>query len=116
MEPNLKLSQDEGEVLEDPLVYRRITGKLQYLIIIRPDLSYLVNKLSQFLTVPQLPHLKVAQRLLQYIKTCPGQGLLFPASFAVQMKAYTDSDWAACQDTRRSTSSFCMLLGSFLVS
>ncbi|XP_062099780.1 uncharacterized mitochondrial protein AtMg00810-like [Humulus lupulus] len=116
MEPNLKLSEDEGEVLEDPLVYRRIIGNLQYLTITRPDLSYSVNKLCQFLIAPRLPHLKVAQRLLQYVKTCLAQGLLFPASSEVKMRAYTDLYWEACQETRRSTSSFCIFLGSSLIS
>ena len=59
MEPNVKLSQEEGEVLEDPAVYRRLIGSLLYLTITRPDLSYSVNRLSQFLAKPRLPHFKV---------------------------------------------------------
>ncbi|XP_062086089.1 uncharacterized mitochondrial protein AtMg00810-like [Humulus lupulus] len=91
-------------------------GKLQYLTITRPDLSYFVNKLSQFLATPQIPHMQVAQRLLQYVKECPGLGLLFPASSEVKLKAYMDSDWAACQDTRQSTTGFCVFLGHSLIS
>lgn len=52
MEPNLKLSQTDGEMLEDPLSYRRLIWKLIYLTIMRPDLSYAVNRLSQFFAAP----------------------------------------------------------------
>ena len=46
MESNLKLSKDDGNLLEDPVVYRRMIGKLLYLTITRHDLLYSVNKLS----------------------------------------------------------------------
>ena len=59
MEPNLRLSQDDGELFDDPSLYRRLIGKLLYLTIIRPDLSYAVNRLSQFLAKPRIPYYKV---------------------------------------------------------
>ena len=49
MDPNQKLVKDEGELFEDPGRYRRLVGKLNYLTITRPDLSYAVIVVSQFL-------------------------------------------------------------------
>ncbi|KAL5564139.1 hypothetical protein UlMin_027303 [Ulmus minor] len=46
MEVNLKLNQDDGELFSYISLYRRLIGKLLYLIITRHDLSYVVNKLS----------------------------------------------------------------------
>ena len=46
MEVNIKLTQDDGESLEDLEFYRRLIGKLLYLTITWPDLSYAVNRLS----------------------------------------------------------------------
>ena len=46
MESNLKLSQEDGELFDDPSLYKRMIGKLLYLTITRPDLSYAVNRLS----------------------------------------------------------------------
>ncbi|TXG48166.1 hypothetical protein EZV62_027460 [Acer yangbiense] len=46
MEPNMKLSQEDGELLDDLTVYRRMIGKLLYLTITRPDLTFSVNQLS----------------------------------------------------------------------
>ncbi|XP_062089646.1 secreted RxLR effector protein 161-like [Humulus lupulus] len=116
MGPNLKLSQEFGELLDNPQLYRKMIGKLQYLTITKPDLSYSVNKLSQFLATPRIPHMQAAQRFLQYVKECHGLRLLFPASSEVKLKAYTDSDRVASQDTRRSTAGFCVFLGHSLIS
>ncbi|KAL5568375.1 hypothetical protein UlMin_024950 [Ulmus minor] len=65
MEVNLKLKKDEKFILEDPVVYRRLIGRLLYLTITRPDLSYSVNRLSQFLVQPRTSHMPAAQRVLQ---------------------------------------------------
>lgn len=68
MDVNLKLTQDDGELLPDPLVYRRLIGRLLYLTITRPDLSYSVNTLSQFVSKPRTTHLEAAYSVLRYIK------------------------------------------------
>ena len=94
MDPNMKLSQEDGGLVDDPTCYRRLIGKLLYLTITRPDLSYYVNRLSQFLANPWLPHLHAVMRVLQYIKRTLGQGLFFPSNSTVQLNAFADSDWA----------------------
>ncbi|KAL5570584.1 hypothetical protein UlMin_027159 [Ulmus minor] len=116
MKPNLKLSQEEGEPLADPILYRRLIGKLLYLTITRPDLSYSVNRLSQFLSCPRQPHLQAVYRILQYIKGTPGQGLFYPTNSALQLQAFADADYGICPDTRRSITGFCVFIGDSLIS
>lgn len=79
MAENLKLSQDDGEDLTDPALYRRLVGKLLYLTITRTDITYSVNRLSQFMRNPKEPHLKAVYRVLHYLKNSPGRGLFYSA-------------------------------------
>uniref|UniRef100_A0A803PZR1 CCHC-type domain-containing protein n=1 Tax=Cannabis sativa TaxID=3483 RepID=A0A803PZR1_CANSA len=91
IEPNLKLSKDKGNPLLDPTTYRSLIGKLIYLTITRPDISYVVNHLSQFLTSPRLPHLQATHRVLQYLKRTPGQGLFFPSNTSPNISAFAET-------------------------
>ena len=103
MDQNLKLSKYHGQLLADPGVYRRLVGRLLYLTITRPDLAYSVHKLSQFMYKPRKPHLDAAYKILQYIKSYPSQGILLSSRTDFHLKGYTNADWAACVDSRRST-------------
>jgi hypothetical protein len=68
LEQNVKLSADEGDLAEDTTMYRRIVGSLIYMTITRPDLSYAVRVVSQFMQTPRKPHLDAVRRILRYIK------------------------------------------------
>jgi hypothetical protein len=43
MEPNLKLSKDEGVLLLDATSYRRLVGRPIYLTITIPDFAFFVQ-------------------------------------------------------------------------
>ncbi|XP_074282588.1 uncharacterized protein LOC141607127 [Silene latifolia] len=82
----LKLSTDQGEHIPDPERYRRLIGRLLYLNLTRPDISYSVQHLSQFLTQPRILHLQSALHVGQCAFSC------------------------------RSLSGYCVLLGNSLIS
>jgi hypothetical protein len=52
LEQNVKLSADEGDLVEDTTVYRCIVGNLIYTTITRPYLSYAIGVVSQFMQTP----------------------------------------------------------------
>ncbi|CAM8966099.1 unnamed protein product [Rhodiola kirilowii] len=110
------LSVSKADPIPDAMVYIRSIGKLIYLTITRPELSYAVHILSQFMQSPTVEHLRAAHRVLRYIKAAPAQGLFFPANSDLTVHAYCDADWGACPLTRRSITGYCILLGGCIVS
>lgn len=116
MDIHLRLNADSGVFLRDPHPYQRLLGKLIYLTITRPDIAFSVHILTQFMQHPTSDHMDAAVKLLRYINSNPGQGILLASSSAATLQAYCDSDWATCPMSRRSTTGFCVLLGSSPIS
>uniref|UniRef100_A0A2N9I5M9 Reverse transcriptase Ty1/copia-type domain-containing protein n=1 Tax=Fagus sylvatica TaxID=28930 RepID=A0A2N9I5M9_FAGSY len=56
MASSTSLSAYEGEPFPDHTLFRSTIGALQYLSITRPAIAFTVNKLSQFMHKPTLPH------------------------------------------------------------
>ena len=92
MQRNLKLSPTDEELLKDPTCYQWLVGKLIYIIITRPKITFTVNTLSRFMQTPRRPHLDAVHCLLRYLKGSPGQGLLFPSKNDMGLIGYYDAD------------------------
>jgi hypothetical protein len=116
MELHVKLRKEEGDLLADPSLYRKLVGSLVYLTITRPDISFAVQQVSQFLQTPRHLHLTAVRRIIRYVHGTPTHGLFFPASNSTHLAAYSDADWAGCADTRRSITGWCVFLGDALIS
>ena len=72
MEVNHKLALATRALFPNATQYRRIIGRLIYLTITRPELSYVVHILSQFMQSPKEEHFEAARRVLRYLKGNPG--------------------------------------------
>ncbi|KAL2933741.1 Retrovirus-related Pol polyprotein from transposon TNT 1-94, partial [Bienertia sinuspersici] len=116
LESNQKLHMQAGDPLPSPTDYQRLVGKLIYLTITRPDIAYVVHVLCQFMHQPSTVHMQAAKRVLRYLNHSPEQGILLASNSAATLTAYTDSDWAGCPNTRKSTTRYCILLGASPIS
>lgn len=104
------------EAFDNPTQYRRIVGALQYLTITRPDLSFSVNRLCQFMHSPTAEHWSLLKRVLRYVKGTLHMGLFISPSSHSALHGYSDSDWAGCPIDRKSTSGYAVFFGSNLIS
>jgi hypothetical protein len=102
--------------MSDPLLYRSIIGMLQYATITRPDLTFAVNKVSQFFSQPSDTHWQAVKLILRYIASTLSLGLHLTKAYDLHLQAFCDADWAGCPDDRCSTTGFAIFLGSNLVS
>lgn len=106
-----QLASSESLFLDDPTKYRRLVGRLIYLTHTRPELSYSVHLLSQFMQAPQEDQWTSALRVVRYLKGSPGQGIFLKADKDLSLTIYCDADWLSCPLTRLSLSVFVVLLG-----
>ena len=109
------LSKDEHEL------YRIKVGSLLYLACwTRPDISFSVSELSRFVSAPCQTHSVAVNHLLRYLKGTCNLGLTFSKSSSQgainQLWGFVDSDWAGCQDTRKSTSGYALMLNGAAIS
>ncbi|XP_019231185.1 PREDICTED: uncharacterized protein LOC109212027 [Nicotiana attenuata] len=85
-------SQLADEPLADINSYQRLIGKLLYLTMTRFDISFSVQTLSQFLQQPKKSHMEAAMRVVKYVKSQPGRGILLSSSTNNNITAYCDAD------------------------
>ncbi|XP_021971100.1 uncharacterized mitochondrial protein AtMg00810-like [Helianthus annuus] len=105
-----------GESFSDVTHYRSIVGALQYLTITRPDISYAVNQVSQFLHSSTVDHYQEVKRILRYLKGTLAYGLHYTRPTHTALLGYSDADWTRCLETRRSTYGYSIFLGGNLIS
>ncbi|GJU94815.1 putative ribonuclease H-like domain-containing protein, partial [Tanacetum coccineum] len=116
METKAPLAKDEGGPDVDLHLYRSMIGCLMYLTASRPDIMYAVCACSRFQVTPKVSHLYAVKRIFKYIKGKPKLGLWYPRESPLDLVAYSDSDYAAANLDRKSTTGGCQFLGRRLIS
>jgi hypothetical protein len=92
MDPNVRLQEDEGEKLEDVTMYQQLAGSLIYLTLTRPDISYPIGVVSQYMSDPKKPTLDAVRRILRYVKGTINFGILYKKAKDCQVIGYCDAD------------------------
>ena len=92
IEYNCRLNSHDGESLSDATLYGQLVGSLIYLTITRPDISYAVHVVSQFMAALRSPHYVVVLKILQYLKGTIFNGLHFASHSSLTLWAYSDAD------------------------
>ncbi|GKV02057.1 hypothetical protein SLEP1_g14541 [Rubroshorea leprosula] len=116
LEPNVKLTPMDGSPLSDPTRYRQLVGSLVYLTTTRPDITYAVHIVSQFMAAPRSTHYVAVLRIIRYVKGTLFHGLHFFANSSPMLRSYSDANWAGDPSDRRSTTDYCLFFGNSLIS
>jgi hypothetical protein len=116
LQTGLKLPAMEEERLPFITEYQSAVGSLMYLMVAtRPDLSFSVGAVSQFMSSPGEEHWAAVKRIFRYVKGTADFKLILGGE-GRELEGYTDADWGANDINRRSISGYCFTLGVGAVS
>ncbi|KAH9667906.1 hypothetical protein KPL70_021226 [Citrus sinensis] len=97
--------------------YASIVGSLMYAqVCTRPDIAYVVGMLGRYQSNPGLDHWRAAKKALRYLQRTKDYMLTYRRSDQLEVIGYSDSDFAGCSDTRKSTSGYVFLLAEGAIS
>lgn len=116
IDPTRKLRADEWELILDPIFFRWLLEKLNFLIHTHHDLSFAVQHLSQYMQAPRQPHLDAAFHCLRYLLVDPSLGIFMNSVPSLPLVAFCNSDWGSCPESRHSISGFYINFGGSPIS
>ena len=116
VELNAYLTPSSGKPLSNLFLYRQLVGSLIYLTVTCPDISYVVHQVSQYLSALRSTHYTVVLRILRYLKGILFHGLYYSTQSPLVLRAFSNTDWARDPTDHRSTTGYCFLLSSSLIS
>ncbi len=96
--------------------YRAVTARLNYVASDRVDIQYAVKEASRAMSAPRKSHWGMLNKIGRYLKGKPRLVMQFP--WQVQQSiitTFTDSDWAGCKRTARSTSGGVVTIGDHVI-
>ena len=108
---------EPSDVRADQRAYQTLIGKLLYLsILTRPDISFALGRLSQYLSDPAEFHMSALKRVLKYLRSTLNHGITFSGKNPNSLVGYSDSDFASDRTDRLSILGNVFMLGNGPVS
>lgn len=91
--------------------YASIVGSLMYAkVCTLPNIAYIVGVLGRYLSNPGMDHWKASKKFMRYLKRTRDYMLTYKRSNHLEIIGYSNSDFARCEDSSRSTSGYVYLL------
>ncbi|XP_050125357.1 secreted RxLR effector protein 161-like [Malus sylvestris] len=101
----------------ESIPYASIVGSLMYAqTCTRPDISFAVGMLGRYQSNPRMDHWKAAKKVMRYLQGTKDYMLTYRKSNNLEVIGYSDSDFAGCFDSRRSTLGYLFLLAGGAIS
>jgi len=116
IEANVDMWFDGSHTLDHPRRYRRWIEKLIYLTITRPYITFVVRVLSRFMHQHREDHWTTALRIMAYVKSSLGKGLLYRKHEQLHISEYSDSNYVCDKGNRKSITIYCIFVRGNLVT
>ncbi|GJR20139.1 zinc finger, CCHC-type containing protein [Tanacetum coccineum] len=115
MDTNKKLMPNNGQAVSQ-LEYSRVIGCLMYaLTCTRPNIAFVVGKLSKYTSNPGTQHWQAIQRVLKYLKKTMDYRLTY-TGYPLVLEGYTNVSWINNTEDNSSTGGWVFLLGGGAIS
>lgn len=101
---DISTAKDADTPLDSSVPYAECVGALMYISsCTRPDIAYAVSTLARAMSKPTQRHWTIAKGVLRYLSATKSHGITYGLS-DLPLQGWTDSDYAACKDSRKSRS------------
>jgi len=97
--------------------YASAVGSLMYAqVCTRPDIAFVLEMLGRYQSNPGLDHWRAAKKVMRYLQGTKDYMLMYKRTDNLDVIGYSDSDFASCIDSRKSTSGYIFLMAGGAVS
>ncbi|RVW92399.1 Retrovirus-related Pol polyprotein from transposon TNT 1-94 [Vitis vinifera] len=97
--------------------YASAVGSLMYAqVCTRPDIPFAVGMLGRYQSNPSIDHWKAAKKVMRYLQGTKDYKLMYRRTSNLEVVGYSDSDFAGCVDSRKSTSEYIFILAGGAIS
>jgi len=95
--------------------FRGLAARANYLAADRPDIQYAAKEVCRWMAEPTELAVVALKRIARYLIHKPRLVYRYPWQQACAGEVYSDTDWAGCARTRKSTSGGCLMIGRHLI-
>ena len=114
-DPNVRMYSNTSRVVSQ-LEYARVIGYLMYAMTsARPNITFVVKKMSQYMSNPSLLHSQEVYRIQKYLKGTVNYGIHY-SSYPLVLEGFTDSSWITNREDHASISGWIFTLGGGVIS
>jgi len=97
--------------------YASAVGSLMYAqVCTRPDIAFVVGMLGRYQSNPGIDHWRAAKKVMRYLQGTKNYMLMYRRTDNLEIFGYSDSDFAGCVDSRKSTSGYVFMMAGGAVS
>uniref|UniRef100_A0A2N9J0G8 Reverse transcriptase Ty1/copia-type domain-containing protein n=1 Tax=Fagus sylvatica TaxID=28930 RepID=A0A2N9J0G8_FAGSY len=114
---DVKIAFLNGSLEEEVYMDQLEVGSLMYAqTCTRPDINFAVGMLGRYQSNPEIDNWKAAKKVMRYLQGIKDFMLTFRRSDSLEVTGYSDSDFAGCIDSRKSTFGYLFMLAGGAIS